>query len=257
MHFGSRTLLGPMGCCLFALLASSSCVTAAEDDCEEGTRGCPCARGGCKLSSLSCIDDLCVRAGENGGASAGGATGSGGTTGGVTESGGASGTGNASTGPSCTDLRIGTQNATHGEIASCRAEVQSFQVSIGPGGLVQTINGQSCTLSMRGSSCYDVFPDVYQCGACSFDVQAFSTSGTAPEGWFVNVSSCSDACAQYCCTMDSEIRFASDYYLDQTPAGSGGSGSGGAGGSTGGTNPRDPCAGCGFPFCDGNCAGCC
>jgi hypothetical protein len=130
-------------------------------------------------------------------------------------------------------------------------------VSIGPGGLVQSINGQSCTLSMRGSSCYDVFPDLYQCGACTFAVQAKSTDGSTTVGWSVNVNSCSDACAQYCCTKDSEIRFASDYWLDQLPSGSGGTGSGGSGSSTGGTNPRDPCDGCGFPFCDGNCAGCC
>jgi hypothetical protein len=67
------------------------------------------------------------------------------------------------------------------------------------------------------------------------------------------VDSCTDACARYCCTKDSDIRFASDYWLDQLAPGGGG----GAGGSTGGTGSGGPCDGCGYPFCDGNCAGCC
>ena len=168
---------------------------------------------------------------------------------------GSGGTGNASTGPSCTDLRTGTQNATHAEISYCQAEVQVFPVIIGAAGLVQSINGQTCTFLTRGTQCFDIYPDQYQCGACVFDVQAMSNDGSTPVGWAVNVDECSDACAQYCCTMDSDIRFASDYWLDQIAPG--GSGTGGTGASTGGTSSRDPCAGCGYPFCDGNCAGCC
>ncbi len=50
-------------------LVGPACV--ADDECEAGTRGCPCsAEGGCASSDLTCIDDVCVNEGAGGGGSA-------------------------------------------------------------------------------------------------------------------------------------------------------------------------------------------
>jgi hypothetical protein len=164
------------------------------------------------------------------------------------------GGGTPAKGPTCTALRSGMQQATHAETALCQAPTSSFSVSIGSSGLVQSIDGRSCTLTKPGYSCYETSPDEYQCGACTFKVNGVSTTGTGPPvGWTVSVAGCSEACTQYCCSSDSAIIHTSDYWLDQTGSGGGTT----PGGSNSGSNPRDPCDGCGFPFCDGNCVGCC
>jgi len=237
----------------FAILfvLAPACVIRESDDAEKcvpGTFECECNEGECGRL-LACVEGQCVRADDVGG------------TGGSPSEGGSGGTsGTPSTGPSCTDLRSGTQQATHAEIALCFAPTTAFSVSIGASGLVTSIDGRACTFQTRGYECFSSFPDQYDCGGCQFNVEAESIDGTTPVGWTVSAYSCTEGCTDYCCSSESGIAFPSDYWLDQTaPGGSGGVGgtSGGAGTSAGGTNPRDPCAGCGYPFCDGNCAGCC
>ncbi len=159
--------------------------------------------------------------------------------------------------PSCTDLRSGTQTGTAPDSVICNPSTRTVSVSIATGGEVQSIAGESCTLSQVGTSCYETVPDQYECGSCLFDVNMQSIDGSTPVGWSVSAHSCaSSGCAEYCCASESGIMFAADYWLDQlAPGGSSGGGTPTPGGSGG--NPRDPCNGCGFPFCDGNCAGCC
>jgi hypothetical protein len=134
------------------------------------------------------------------------------------------------------------------DFASCLPSVTSLSISIGSAGLVQAIDGRSCTLSMIGYKCYSTVPDQYECGGCGFDVQAETTNGTDVVGWTVSPSTCSDtACANYCCTSEG-FPYAGSYWLDQVPSSSSGTGgTSSGGGSDACSTCSDACAG--IPGC--------
>jgi hypothetical protein len=191
---------------------------------------------------------------QNGACVAGASEGSGTPGAGGTSSVGSGGTGTNPEGPTCTALRSGTQQATALDSSLfCTPAKTSFSVTIGSSGLVQSIDGRSCTLTNPGYSCFETFPDVYECGGCTLRVGDRSIDGMTPLAWGVEPASCAEAgCAAYCCMTESGFWYSGDYYLDQQPGtGTGGSGAGGSGSNCG---APQSCSSC-YDECNYSCDG--
>lgn len=168
-------------------------------------------------------------------------------------------------GPSCSGINSGTQIATVTDGPSiCEASSSSVTAVFGDDSLLESLDGSACTLTDIGFECGESLADTYECGGCPFKVylsELYYEGEWVTVGWAVTPTSCTnEACAEYCCTSDTGTNFNSLYWLPQTPPGATTSSStSSTSSSTSATTGActGPCCECGFPFCDGNCAGCC
>lgn len=164
-------------------------------------------------------------------------------------------------GPSCSGINRGTQLASVTDGPSiCESPSSSVTAVFGDGSLLERLDDGACTLTNVGSECGDTLADTYDCGECSFKVylsQLYVEGEWVNVGWAITPTSCAaDGCADYCCTSDeSGTVFTSLYWLPQAPTGATTASSASSSSTSGACS--GPCCECGFPFCDGDCAGCC
>lgn len=245
-------------------LSLGACFYVHDDDCESNAdchSGRVCQQG-------QCLDPEDAEASENSSDGFGG-TGTGGSNGETTgaETTGAETTGEPTDdeGPSCSGINRGTQVATVTDGPSiCESPSSSVTAVFGDDSLLESVDGQACTLTEIGFECGESLADTYDCGGCPFEVylsKLYVEGEWVTVGWAISPTSCvSEACADYCCTSESGTSFNSLYWLSQpapgaTTASSASSSSSSSSATSGGCTGA--CCECGFPFCDGDCAGCC
>jgi hypothetical protein len=239
--------IGPV---VFSLAAAVGCSSnskgGADDDCPIGSEACSCTAGGSCDQGLDCLSGLCVRNPDGVGGSAGeGGTGTGGS-GNASSGTGGSGTGGAPGQPFCS-LTAGSYTASYGDI-ECSAQ-PSVSVTVGASGAVESVGGQTCTLSKAATDndCFGI-GDTYECGGCEFTVGEYGQNGKA---YLLGAADCDQPCAAtFCCDNGGSLA-SPGYGFGEGGGGTGGVGGGGTGGS-GNCGVPESCTTC-YERCDDSC----
>jgi len=254
-----------------AWLGLGGCFYVHDDDCESNL-DCESGRV-CQDGQCLDAEDLENSNGGNGGNGTDGENSAGGTSSEESSAGGTASSGTTGSedddGPSCEGIDSGTQVArvTDSDVPPiCESPSSSVTAVFGGDSLLESLDGSSCELASRGYECGDALADTYDCGDCSFKVvlETVPYEGqTVVVGWAIEPTSCvSEGCSDYCCTSESGTAYSSIYWLPQAAPGqtTASSSSSGTSASSSGSNSAASggnCAGCGYPFCDGECLGCC